>query len=622
MEDTKIQINSGILKEDPIQDVYNPSFEEQQYIQEAYELFTQDRTIKTGPQDILNGLELQQIWDEADKEYNIFFPQTNPDGWSQTFTSLISQDKINEYWAKVYSQLMDINFQARNSGRSIDRIMSRVCQALHDYSMSNDGRPTDSGYSKFLRQGLQCMKYGTVHTMHYWNGERCEKEIFPNEEVFIPNFYEFDLQKQGHFIRLKDGMTYEEAKAKFGKLENFKYVKKGAFSQWSIGTTPWFRNYQTGIVQADRCQVLFVWKPVSPENVTKGKRQKYFNIIINGVLMFKPDNKDVFKHGLYPITKRVCDLFDGLYYWGKPIYLRFKADKTAYDQFRSDLLNRGKLALDRPMVSLDGLHVDEKIIVPGKITAISDDINGLKAIPGVGDPLTSGDFNILSLLKSNINDSATQSVLPGQGKKSARQAQIEDANVNSVLSTIGLLTAFDFESEAYITVRNALQFFPKSKIKKLVVTDQQLSNGKNGDFEILFEKIPPMTEAEQLSVSTKMLQQQDQSSEEGDNKEFAMIDIEYIDEIDIMTIMQSNPADRPTQAQKQNKAITKFGLYSKGQNFNQEAVSRQFVRDMGDNEDELVMPTPPPQQQSDTVAPNIPGVKSALSATNQLGGLQ
>jgi len=131
-----------------------------------------------------------------------------------------------------------------------------------------------------------------------------------------------------------------------------------------------------------------------------------------------------------------------------------------------------------------------------------------------------------------------------------------------------------------------------------------------------------MTEAEQLSVSTKMLQQQDQSSEEGDNKEFAMIDIEYIDEIDIMTIMQSNPADRPTQAQKQNKAITKFGLYSKGKNFNQEAVSRQFVRDMGDNEDELVMPTPPPQQQSDTVAPNIPGVKSALSATNQLGGLQ
>lgn len=563
-----------------------------------YQDYSSDRDIKNQGQDILNGLTLQTIWDTADKEYNIFFPE-KVDNWRKRWNSAISQDKINDYLASIATDWIFPEVLAVNNQNNIDRVISRVAKATLEHAEKNDGRPDANGHLKFVRQTHSTLKYGTSHRQHDVINNQPVTSLVPNEEIFIPNFFEPDIQNQPHVIRVRDGVTFEEAKAVFGDLPNFKYVHSGGVSNWQLGTTPLFRNYDTGIVQKDRVQIIYAQYPVPEDKLDKGrKKQKYFNIAINGVLMFKAENKSPYRHGLYNISKWQCDIFDANYYWGKPIYLRFKVDKDAYDEFRSIVLNKEKLSLNRPLVSMNGLHVDQDIVVPGRVSSITDDIGNLATIPGIGEPPQAADFSILQMLKQSVESSAITSTKPGQApsRQGVRTTQIQEATAQKASSIIGLMFAFGVEAGAYQTIRNCFQFYPRQKLEKLSLPNQQLATGRQGDIEVLFQKIPKMTADEQLKHSTNILHEEMDANQNGQPKEKLYIDPSYLDTLDLYMEVSANPINRPNKAFREQTAQAKYALYKQDTMVNQEWNTRNLVRAMGDNEDEAIQPNAQPGQ--------------------------
>lgn len=611
-----------------IVDSYVPDEDAREFLMKTYRDLEKDIQLKEQPLKILNDRSLQTYWDDSNDDYNVYVPPQRSDDWMKQYRRPLSRDKANALFSHLAQQLIVPEVMAQNKEQEIDRSVSRALRGLLEHADTNDGAPSDSGSSKFVRIVHKGVIEGTIHVQDDMVDGKAFKDIVPNEEVFVPNYWQPDIQKQGHLIRFQTKVHYEEAKAEFGDLPNFKYVRSGALSGWDISKTePKFKEIDVGLLTEDEVHIIRVWRPA-------GKKQKLFNVIVNGVLLLGPENKSPYKHGMYPIYKEVLELIDARFYWGRSLPDKARSDQAIYDAFYTIILNKAKLNLLPPMVSMNGLHVDQDIVVPGKITSITENIDNLKRVPGVAEPITQSDVNILGLLEKSIDTSTSSPIIAGQsgeGERTAREAILQEANAQKLLGLFGLMIANLIRQGAYLRLRNIIQFYPRNKvneISKVVVPGQILGNGKTGALEVLFKRPPTMSADELLEMSTEMLREEEAAAERGEPKEKMIIDPSYLEDLDLFIVISPNATLRKSDALEKALEIESYQLLAANPLVNQEENTRGLIRALGKNEDLLIL------ARQEAQAPLLEGLKTPEKgglnapaspmegATRQIQGLQ
>ena len=164
-----------------------------------------------------------------------------------------------------------------------------------------------------------------------------------------------------------------------------------------------------------------------------------------------------------------------------------------------------------------------------------------------------------------------------------------------LMESFGLMTAFGGEREAYLIINTIIQFYPRKKINELVrisVPNQQLSNGQNGTMEILFGNVLGMSEKEISNKAQEMKLEEIKAGKRGEQKELAMLDPVYADNLSLFAYVVGNPIDRKSEAMTQYLAIQKYNLYRGDMNINQQENTRRMVRAFDDDEDALVLEQP------------------------------
>lgn len=615
-------------------ETYLPSDAERKFILNTYKKFLDCHNVKNQPQDMLGGRTLQEFWDQNRRDYNVLTIDSSEDDPVVPYTSSISRDKANIFISNLTSQLIYPSVAAQNQNQEIDGVMCTVSKSLLEWAHDNDGRPDESGHQKMVRYVHTQVIDGTVHVQDDIIDNKLVSTLVPNEEVYIPNFYQPSIQNQPRVFRVQDNVLYEEAEEIFGGLENWKFVQKGNVDNWS-GDFSEFKSKYQGLIDTDRVQIIRYWENIPKHlfknfGVPKGiKKAKLFNILINGVLMFKVNNLSPYKDGLYPISKGIFEQFsDGNFYWGNSMPNKAREDKKWLDGWKTLLRHKAKLSAIPPLITFNGAFTDSDIFIPGESTQAPSGMSkdDIIAVPEIAKGVSNGDIAIYQDAKSEINEGNLSPQASGgeSGRQqTAREAIIREQNEQKILGAFGMQVAFLIEARTYPILKRLYQFLSKENISKISIPNQSLGEGKYGNLEIIFEKQEEMTKEQYDEMSMDLYVQEKEAEKEGKPKKIVYINPKYLNELDLYIKVVADPQPKKTSALRRAEAMEKFEVYgARPDLFNVRAAAKKLVYEMGDDINEMVNNQPEmPQQQAQGQKPNNPVKNSYQAQTADLGKL-
>lgn len=580
---------------------YIPTPEEASFITQVYADFTWCYNLKLQEQDILGGVTITDFWDQCNYDYNVITEPQDENDPVVPYASTISRDRSNAFISNLTLQMLYPSVTAQNDHQEIDRIVSKTSRSLLEWLHNNDGRPSMSGQQKAIMYTHKQVVEGTVHVMDNIIDNKLESQLVPNQEIFIPNFMQPDIQKQPKLFRCQENVLYEEANALFGALPRFReHVMPGSINQWTINNVAFADELQSIVLQ-DRVHIIWMWYDV-PRNLFKKygipkdrPAAKLFNVMINGVLMFKYDNLMPYHDGLYPISKGIFEHFsDPRYYWGNSMPGKAKHDKKWLDGWKTLIRYKAKLAALPPIITFNGKFIDSDFYIPGSTNVAP---TGMKAedistIPQLTTGVTMSDINIMDRAEREISEgnmSPQQMGAPAETRQTRGEAMLREENAQKILGLFGQQVAFLVEARTYPILRRAFQFIPKSKLEKIVVTEQSLPGGKIGDVEILFQKMPDMTPDEYEEWSFGLAKQESDAAKNGRNKKIYYVDPKYLNHIDLYVTAVADPMPKKTSAMRRAEAMFKYNFYaSDPESFKKTSAAREVVRELGDDENDVI----------------------------------
>ncbi len=344
---------------------YIPTDAERAFILRAYTDYLYDHRLKNQPLRILNNRTLKEFWDESERDYNVIVDDADLNDPVTPYSSSISRDKANVFITTLTQQMLYPSVAAQNTAQDIDQIMSRVSRSLLEWQTNNDGKPAESGLQKNSRYIHQMVVSGTTHVEDNVTSEgRLVSSLVPNEEIFIPNLYQPNIQLQAHVLRMQNALDYNAAELEFGSLNKFNdYVVPMSSSTFMLFDQPEFRQLNDAINPKDAVHIMRTQYPVPykklKEYMATGKlpkrckQAKYYNVIINGVLMFDVENLLPYHHGNYNISKGIFEHFSNPnFYFGNSMPNKARHDKKWLDGWKQLIRYKAKLSAIPPIIPL------------------------------------------------------------------------------------------------------------------------------------------------------------------------------------------------------------------------------------------------------------------------------
>lgn len=479
-------------------EAYTPTNAERKFIGDAYRRLFECHSLRHEEIDLLGSLTIQEFWDQSERDFAVVLDEVEDENDPvKQYQSTVSRDKSNVFIAHIMGNMMYSDAIAQHPEQGIDRMMGRVGSSLLYWAYRNDGWPSETGQQKNSRLAHSMVVRGTSATLDIVSKNGLTSEEIPIEELYVPTFWQPDIQKMPFLIRSKINILHEEAEQMFGDLENFKYVRRVGWESEFVTETPALKEQFEGIIQSDKATVLYIWKQASHKELEQLKKKRkvnskatracYYNVIINDVLMFPVDNISPFKHGYYPISKGIFEMFARSdFFYGNSCPNKMREDKKWKDDWKTLMRFKGKLAALRPQLIIGG-SLDEQIILPSAQTSVPEGVE-VKAVEGI-EGITNSDIQLMQMTDAEIDRSTVSGAAAGQrpdSSQTARAEVIQAQNASKMLEPFLQQFAFFMQSRSFHILLSLFQMLPRGDLKKIAVPDQTLEDGMQGTFEILF----------------------------------------------------------------------------------------------------------------------------------------
>ena len=340
-------------------------------------------------------------------------------------------------------------------------------------------------------------------------------EVVPADELYIENFYESDIQRQGWLIRRRV-QAYSLLRAKYEKkYSNFKYVKPGIQIVYNDANQLFYEVYDTNMRQEMGEEVRY-WR----------KADDLMLIMVNGVLLTESDNPNPRNDKMYPFDKFGYSTFDeGRCFYYKSLAFAMSPEAKIINTLYPLVIDGTYLSVMPPMINIGSEVISADVVIPGAVTTLQDPNADLKPL-SIGQNnmgLRSG-FEALKTVEESLNASSiepTQAGAPQPGDKTAYEISRMEQNAATVLGLFVKMIAEHVRNFGYLRLGDIIQYLTIPEVKTILghVSDQlvyktfYLYNKGEGarTRRIKFSNDLPsgyMTEEELLKESYKTLQEQ------------------------------------------------------------------------------------------------------------------
>lgn len=229
-----------------------------------------------------------------------------------------------------------------------------------------------------------------------------QDESVPSDQVFVQDFYQPDIQKQGWIIRRRV-RPYTLLRTLYGHYENFEYVEPGVQCIYNDANQEFYNAYDPEMTQDDGEEVLY-WN----------KSLDLFLIAVNGVLLTEPDNPNPREDKLYPFASFGYEYLRAngdCFYW-KSLAFKTMPDDKIVNTLYPMIIDGTYLAIMPPMVNIGGEIIESDVIVPGGVTTFSSPDADLKPLAVQSENLKAG-MDALFKVEENISEDAFQPMQAG-----------------------------------------------------------------------------------------------------------------------------------------------------------------------------------------------------------------
>lgn len=290
-----------------------------------------------------------------------------------------------------------------------------------------------------------------------WKEERIKDEAYPCfmdcvvpvDQLYIQNFYEPDIQKQGWLIWRKV-YSFSEAENKYnGVYDNFQYVRPGVQTIYDDANRTFYYVYDPNMRQEDVEEIIY-WN----------KNLDLKIILINGIMMTECDNPNPRHDKLFPFDKFGYEPINNRFFYYKSLAFKLQHDANIVNTLYQMVIDGTYLSIFKPMVNVGGEIIASDVIVPGAVTTLSDPNADLRAI-NVGSDLKSG-LETLQVVENSISESSQdpqqQGQQPGGGSQTAYEISQLEQNANTVLGLFLQMIAKHVKDFGKLRVGDILQY--------------------------------------------------------------------------------------------------------------------------------------------------------------------
>lgn len=399
----------------------------------------------------------------------------------------------------------------------------------------------------FIEECYSEMPTLTVRTgksRKFRNEKFLNKRLLTSLQVFLGDItipaYRFNEQP---WICTYDRLLYSEAQTLYGDLEAWQYVKSGMPMNDAYGM--WFK-YRLGVLEDQEVEIIRYFS------------QGEYQVIINGVMMYKPGTKPYWNHGGYPISMVVLKSMSRFFAYGKPLIASAKFLQGISDETLRNMIRKMRQAIEPPIGVKTGKVYSKDIWSPGAVTQGIPDGAFSRLIEH--DGVTGSEFQMFQLISQQIdefvgaNSTANQ---PGTGQMTATQI-LEQQKQSLKLLGLAVLAAMRMKRDmTYLRLWSLSQYYfepvgkkvdpvtlqLKPKYRSFTVRDAELGNGETGTKIIQFgESTPGPDELEaQLDAEEEM-------SKEGRNLRFRSINVAQLKNIPLTWYVAVSSQERNSGA--------------------------------------------------------------------------
>ena len=216
--------------------------------------------------------------------------------------------------------------------------------------------------------------------------------VVPCDELFIENFYEPDIQKQGWLI-WRRVIGYDLAQAKYGNRENFKYVSPGVQIIYNDANQSFYQVYDTNMRPYDCEEIIY-----------HNKRLDLKIAIVNRVFMDPADNANPRNDKLYPFDAFGYELINNRCFYYKSLVNKLGPEADIINTIYPMVADGTYLNVIPPMVAISDNIVDTSVVVPGLVTTFQSPNSQLQPL-NTGNNLKAG-MELLADVQEKIGETA------------------------------------------------------------------------------------------------------------------------------------------------------------------------------------------------------------------------
>lgn len=338
-----------------------------------------------------------------------------------------------------------------------------------------------------------------------------QDQVVPVDELYIENFYEHDIQKQGWLLWRKV-QSYSLMKLKYeNKYKEFKYVKPGVQLIFNDANQAFYEVYDANM-RNELCEEIIYWNKAADVKI----------IMVNGVMLTEYDNPNPRIDKQYPFTKFGYELIDeGKCFYYKSLAFKLQQDANIINTLYQMIIDGTYLNLMPPMINVGGEAITSDVIVPGAVTTLSSPDADLRAIK-LSENLQAG-MNTLFKVDESVNQSSENPAFPAgrTSKETAYEISKREQEASTLLGLFIKMISGFVKNYGKLRISDILQYITIVDAKEITGDDQLVYktflmpeknvDGKNVTRKIYFTAdLPsePITEKEHLELSHKVYKEE------------------------------------------------------------------------------------------------------------------
>lgn len=449
-------------------------------------------------------------------------------GWRSNAIRPIVRNKCISIAAHATAQLIFPKVFAYNSQSDAQEDSARVMEDLMEWSADQSKyvdtslnatisaivNPASVTYTEF-GEVYRTIKKGKDESGRWVPEKELDEDLsgfkdtpVPVDELYIENFYENDIQKQGWLI-WRRVIGYDLASVKYGHYENWKYVKPGVQIIFNDPNQTFYEVYDSNM-RTESVEEVIYWN----------KKMDLKLVMVNAVLLTDFDNPNPRQDKLYPFIKFYYENIDeGKCFYGKSLAFKMQSDANIVNTLYPMIIDGTYLNIFQPMINIGSETIGSDVIIPGGVTTLTDANSKLTPIAVAGN-LKAG-MDTLMKVEESIAESSEQPTLQGDNAQSgttAYEISRMEQNANTVLGLFIKMIAQYVRQYGRLRLGDIIQNLTIVDVDK--ITDQPelvyksfLVKGKGKDESKKIEftsDVPeePIDEKDALDESYKVMQEE------------------------------------------------------------------------------------------------------------------